>query len=274
MKVRIAECSRQLGMPIGLLSLNVMFCSSYESVGRGERVQLTESQRTGGWRWWKKFEGRGKIADLLSRTGAGSITRTVMSAVTDSPKKSKPKSSKEKKPQGKSQNERLKIVVRRLPPNLPEDIFWQSVSEWVSDATVSWKSFHAGKVKKRWVFLPLGATISCIGIWLKRGGRLNKETIPSRAYLAFKTEEQLALFSRSFDGHIFRDKAGTCRPRGCAIAVLTFHVGNEAQVVLEFSPYQKVPTEKSKADNRIATIEEGTPHSIPVPCRTIYVNAL
>ena len=59
-----------------------------------------------------------------------------------------------------------------------------------------------------------------------------------------------------------------------AIAVLTFHVGNEAQVVLEFSPYQKVPTEKTKADNRIATIEEGTPRSMPVPRRTIYVNAI
>lgn len=72
-----------------------------------------------------------------------------MSAVTDSPKKPKSKSFKDKKPQGKSQNERLKIVIRRLPPNLPEEIFWQSVSEWVSDETVSWKSFHPGKVRKR-----------------------------------------------------------------------------------------------------------------------------
>ena len=27
----------------------------------------------------------------------------------------------------KSQTERLKTVVRRLPTNLPEDVFWQSV---------------------------------------------------------------------------------------------------------------------------------------------------
>lgn len=86
-----------------------------------------------------------------------------MSAVTDSPKKSKPKPFKEKKSLGKSQNERLKIVVRRLPPNLPEEIFWQSVSEWVSDETVSWKSFHAGKVRKRWAFVT-GGIYSCIGI--------------------------------------------------------------------------------------------------------------
>lgn len=72
-----------------------------------------------------------------------------MASVTDSPKKSKSKSSKEKKSQGKSQNERLKIVVRRLPPHLPEAIFWQTVSEWVSEETVFWKSFNAGKVRKR-----------------------------------------------------------------------------------------------------------------------------
>ena len=107
---------------------------------------LTEFQQPG---LWKKIEGWGKRAGLSSRTDASSITRTAMSAVTDSPKKSKPRPSKEKKSQGKSQNERLKVVVRRLPPNLPEEIFWQSVSDWVSDETVSWKSFHAGKVKKR-----------------------------------------------------------------------------------------------------------------------------
>lgn len=26
---------------------------------------------------------------------------------------------------------RLKVIVRRLPPNLPEDIFWKSVEQWV-----------------------------------------------------------------------------------------------------------------------------------------------
>jgi hypothetical protein len=38
--------------------------------------------------------------------------------------------------------------------------------------------------------------------------RLNKENIPSRAYVAFKNEELLAHFSREYDGHIFRDKSG------------------------------------------------------------------
>jgi len=37
---------------------------------------------------------------------------------------------------------------------------------------------------------------------------LNKENIPSRAYISFKNEEQLALFSQAYDGHVFRDKTG------------------------------------------------------------------
>ena len=57
--------------------------------------------------------------------------------------------------------------------------------------------FVSGRVQ----FRVLGSDHEC-------GDRLNKETIPSRAYVAFRTEEQLALFSRSFDGHVFRDKAG------------------------------------------------------------------
>lgn len=44
---------------------------------------------------------------------------------------------------------RLKIIVRRLPPNLPESLFWQSVQSWVSEETVSWKEFYGGKLRKK-----------------------------------------------------------------------------------------------------------------------------
>ena len=51
---------------------------------------------------------------------------------------------------GKGQSEpRLKTVVRRLPPNLPENVFWQSVEQWVKDDTVTWKVYHQGKFRKR-----------------------------------------------------------------------------------------------------------------------------
>jgi hypothetical protein len=44
---------------------------------------------------------------------------------------------------------KLKVVVRRLPPNLPEPIFWNSVAQWVSSESITWKSFHPGKPRSR-----------------------------------------------------------------------------------------------------------------------------
>lgn len=58
---------------------------------------------------------------------------------------------------------RLKVVVRRLPANLPAAVFWKSVSPWIiredevvepgTDAAgrerVIWSSFRLGKVRRR-----------------------------------------------------------------------------------------------------------------------------
>ncbi|KAF9522235.1 Smg-4/UPF3 family-domain-containing protein [Crepidotus variabilis] len=132
----------------------------------------------------------------------------------------KPARVKKEKERRQSQlptSDRLKVVIRRLPPNLPEEIFWQSVQAWISDETTNWKAYYLGKLRKK----------------------LNKENISSRAYIAFKNEELLAVFSREYDGHIFRDKSGL-----------------EYQAVVEFAPYPKIPSEKKKPDNRNATIEK------------------
>ncbi|KAN0109074.1 Smg-4/UPF3 family domain containing protein [Russula decolorans] len=143
-----------------------------------------------------------------------------MSSVTIEPVKKQSRSKPKEKRLGQSKAngaERLKTVVRRLPPNLPEQIFWQSVQTWVTDDSVIWKEYCPGKVKKK----------------------LNKENVHSRAYIAFRTEEFVAKFSREYDGHVFKDKAG-----------------NESQAVVEFAPYQKLPLEKRKVDSRNATIEQ------------------
>lgn len=120
------------------------------------------------------------------------------------PKKDRERERREKEKQHLPGSERLKTVIRRLPPNLPEAIFWQSVEAWVTDQTVTWKTYYPGKFRKRCVASQFH--VGCID----RGVRLNKENIPSRAYIAFKTEEQLALFGKEYDGHLFRDKAGKC----------------------------------------------------------------
>jgi regulator of nonsense transcripts 3 len=64
----------------------------------------------------------------LAMSSAATINKTLAA---------KPKKEKRDKPQQPPANERLKTVVRRLPPNLPEDIFWQSVQTWVTDDTVT-----------------------------------------------------------------------------------------------------------------------------------------
>ena len=74
------------------------------------------------------------------------------SATAELAKKSQSRSKAKEKRQGQSKvadSERLKTVVRRLPPSLPEQIFWQSVQTWVTDDTVIWKEFYPGKVKKK-----------------------------------------------------------------------------------------------------------------------------
>ncbi|GAA5822742.1 hypothetical protein JCM11251_004362 [Rhodosporidiobolus azoricus] len=129
---------------------------------------------------------------------------------------------------------RLKLVVRRLPPDLPEAVFWRSVAPWVAREetgeaqqgpaphegaeTVSWAVYKSGKVRKT--------------------GQ-DKDSVHSRAYIAFKTPEALVAFHRGYDGWSFRDKQG-----------------NVTQAVVEFAPYQRMPVPPSKQDPRSGTIDE------------------
>ena len=72
----------------------------------------------------------------------GSVTKTKSK---DKEKERKPRAAQKAQPS----TDRLKTVVRRLPPNLPEEIFWQSVQPWVSDETITWKKFFPGKITKK-----------------------------------------------------------------------------------------------------------------------------
>jgi len=86
----------------------------------------------------------------------------------------------------------------------------------------------------------------------------------SRAYIAFRTEDLVAKFSREYDGHIFKDKAGLSFHHLLSMLGLKMsrsgltHKGNESQAVVEFAPYQKLALEKKKVDSRNATIDQGT----------------
>lgn len=83
---------------------------------------------------------------IMSTAETSKSAGKVKAKEKDKDKKSKASSSGQK-----AQGERLKTVVRRLPPNLPEEIFWQSVAPWVTDETASWRVYYPGKFKTKCV---------------------------------------------------------------------------------------------------------------------------
>ncbi|CAG8701719.1 5491_t:CDS:2, partial [Racocetra fulgida] len=48
---------------------------------------------------------------------------------------------------GRSKNAtKTKVVVRRLPPLLPENLFLESVKQWANEETIDWYRFHQGRI--------------------------------------------------------------------------------------------------------------------------------
>jgi regulator of nonsense transcripts 3 len=56
---------------------------------------------------------------------------------------------KKKAKRVKKDEPKTKVVVRRLPPNLPEHIFMTAVQQWTSDEMVDFKTFIPGKLSSR-----------------------------------------------------------------------------------------------------------------------------
>ncbi|ORX91373.1 hypothetical protein K493DRAFT_339399 [Basidiobolus meristosporus CBS 931.73] len=127
-----------------------------------------------------------------------------------------------RKPRAKKSNKRVegpktKVVIRRLPPNLPEELFFKSIQPYITDENIDWKLYVPGKISTN----------------------KNKENHFSRGYLHFKTIDDVILFHRGYDGHLFVDSKG-----------------NESRAVVEFAPFQKIPKENQKPDPREGTLEE------------------
>ncbi|CAG8573237.1 12351_t:CDS:2 [Funneliformis caledonium] len=128
----------------------------------------------------------------------------------------KSKKSKSKRTGHSKNATKTKVVVRRLPPLILEQVFFESVEQWVNKETCTWSRFHQGRISKS----------------------KNKESIFSRAYLHFKTVEQVLEFHRGYDNHLFVDRQG-----------------NENRAVVEFAIYQKLPKEHKKPNPKQGTIE-------------------
>ncbi|KAG0012168.1 hypothetical protein BGZ82_002701 [Podila clonocystis] len=113
---------------------------------------------------------------------------------------------------------KTKIVVRRLPANLPEHVFADSIKPLVPETAMDHPfTWVAGKVSKNQV----------------------KGNTFARAYIYFKVEKLALEFQKAYHGHVFMDKHG-----------------NEGRAHVEFAPFQKIPREQRKADPKQGTIEE------------------
>ncbi|KAK9471154.1 Smg-4/UPF3 family-domain-containing protein, partial [Dipodascopsis tothii] len=123
-------------------------------------------------------------------------------------------------------DEPLKVVVRHLPPLLSETEFAAAVAEWTPDEAVEYKYYVAGKIPKNRA----------------------KPPVDSRAYIKFRTLDQVVTFNKAFGGHALADSKGTHAP-GHADA------GNRRQTVVELAPYGKVPKQRRRADPRENTID-------------------
>ncbi|CCG83911.1 protein of unknown function [Taphrina deformans PYCC 5710] len=85
----------------------------------------------------------------------------------------------------------LKVVVRRLPPNLPENIFHTSIASW--HKAIEWSDYVTGKLAS--------SRVKC--------------DIFSRAYLKFRKHADLLDFIKRYHGHPFVSSEGR-QFRACA----------------------------------------------------------
>ena len=136
-------------------------------------------------------------------------------------------------------NVKLKVVVRGLPPNLPESVFQETTKVWINENTVDWYYYVGGKLHERY---------SVSDFWSSNGSG-NKPNVRSRAYAKFKSLETLVTFHKDFNGHIFADSKGT-EP-----SPQTLTIGRSSRAVIEFAPFQKFVKGKAKTDARQGTID-------------------
>eukprot|EP01147_Barroeca_monosierra_P010140 gene10140-2305_t len=85
------------------------------------------------------------------------------------------------KKSGKKPKENLRVVVRRLPPALPEHIFLKSIEPFQDQIT---------------------------DFYYIIGDKTLENNCFARAYMKFKTRESMVSFAAMYDGHIFRNKQG------------------------------------------------------------------
>lgn len=111
----------------------------------------------------------------------------------------------------KGPSDRTKIVLRHLPPALPQQALFEQIDSRFS-GRYNWFSFRPGKTSQ-------------------------KHQTYSRAYIDFKTPEDVIEFAEFFNGHVFVNEKGS-----------------QFKTIVEYAPSQRVPRNWLKKDGREGTI--------------------
>ncbi|TKY90466.1 hypothetical protein EX895_000464 [Sporisorium graminicola] len=189
------------------------------------------------------------MQDSSARTSASSDA--IAKQLKKQPKQDAPKSQAARQAKAPTQF-KSKVVIRRLPPNLPEDVFWKAVSPWIRDKTdcqapsaadtptqtISESSpGEASTSQSASNVLPSNSFDATVDYKKFVVGKLktdtNKQNKHARAYVRFLDPQSLVEFHKAFDGHIFRDSKG-----------------KESVAIVEFAPYQKVVLASSASGQR------------------------
>lgn len=109
--------------------------------------------------------------------------------------------------------DRTKVVLRHLPPAISEAALMEQVDGAVS-GRYNWVAFRPGKISQ-------------------------KHQSYARAYIDFKTPEDVLVFAEVFNGHVFVNEKGT-----------------QFKTVVEYAPSQLVPRQWCKKDGREGTISK------------------
>ncbi|CDR98666.1 hypothetical protein [Sporisorium scitamineum] len=224
-------------------------------------------------------QGRARKANNVTFTEEGSAINdgsapaSISEASAKQPKKQPKKETPKPRParQAKAATQfKSKVVIRRLPPNLPEEVFWKAVFPWIRDKAdcqalaaattaaaptqTSSESTSGDASSSNSASSAFSANAATATVDYRKfvTGKLktdtNKQNKHARAYVRFLDPQSLVQFHKAFDGHIFRDSKG-----------------KESVAIVEFAPYQKVVLppaasgqrgRRSKPDPKQGTIEK------------------
>ncbi|KAL5982899.1 hypothetical protein ACLOJK_016978 [Asimina triloba] len=129
--------------------------------------------------------------------------------------------------------DRTKVVVRHLPPALPLSALMEQIDGRFSDR-YKWFCFRPGKNSQ-------------------------KNQRYSRAYIDFKSPEDVVEFAEFFDGHVFVNEKGNHATTFLFTTwdmMLGLHIfsGTQFKTIVEYAPSQRVPKSWSKKDGREGAI--------------------